>query len=149
MIEPDQQKRKQILLHFYTVAYEPILRHCSLCTPTENILSSPFLMFSGSIERNMRHEVGLKTLKSSRTQMFFRLGVLFHNIQRKTPELESLFNKVTGLQPCNFIKKRLQLRYFPLNIATFLRTALFIEHFRWLVLDPVSHLRLNFFYASN
>ena len=28
-----------------------------------------------------------------------------HNIQRKTPALESLFNKVPFLQACNFIKK--------------------------------------------
>ena len=120
ILEPDQQEHKQILLHFCIVAYEPILRPCSLCTPTENILSFPFLMFSGSIKRDMWHEKGLWTLKSSRTQMFFRLGVLFLNIQRKTPELESLFDKVAGLQPCNFIKKRLQLRYFLLNIVKFL-----------------------------
>ena len=46
MLEPDQQKRKQILFCFYTVAYEPILRHWSLCKPTENILSSHFFVFS-------------------------------------------------------------------------------------------------------
>ena len=38
--------------------------------------------------------------------------------------LESLFNKVAGLQCCNFIKKRLQHRCFPVNIAKFLRTAI-------------------------
>ena len=47
----------------------------------------------------------------------------FRNIHRKTPVLESLFNKVAGLQVCNFIKKRLQHRYFLLNIAKFLKTA--------------------------
>ena len=57
---------------FYTVPYESILRHWSLCAPTENILSSRFLMFSGGIERDMWHEVGLR----SRLQMFFRIGVL-------------------------------------------------------------------------
>ena len=48
--------------------------------------------------------------------------------------LESLFNKnkVAGLV-CNFIKKRLQHRYFPLKIAKFLRTPFFREHFRWLL----------------
>ena len=46
----------------------------------------------------------------------------FRNIHRKTPVLESLFNKET---PCNFIKKRLQQRSFPLNIAEFFRTAFF------------------------
>ena len=37
----------------------------------------------------------------------------------KTPVLESLFNKVAGLKFCNFIKKRLQHRYFTVNIAKF------------------------------
>ena len=32
------------------------------------------------------------------------------------------FNKYAGLQFCNFIKKRLQHRCFPVNIAKFLRT---------------------------
>ena len=58
------------------VAYEPILRRQSLCTPAENILSSHCLMFSEGIERDMWHQVGLRTLKSSRSQMFFRIGVL-------------------------------------------------------------------------
>ena len=39
------------------------------------------------------------------------------------PEL--LFNKVTGLKVCNFIKKRLQHRCFLVNIAKFLRTPIF------------------------
>ena len=34
------------------------------------------------------------------------------------------FKKVTTLQPCNFIKKRLQHRRFPVNIAKFLRTII-------------------------
>ena len=44
------------------------------------------------------------------------------NIHRKMPLLESLFNKVAGLLACNFIKKRLQHRCFPVNVAKFLRT---------------------------
>ena len=47
--------------------------------------------------------------RSSRSQMFFKTGVLF--------------NKVAGLQDCKFIKKRYQHRCFPVNIAKFLRTA--------------------------
>ena len=45
--------------------------------------------------------------------------------------LESLFNKVACQKACNFIKKRLQHRCFPVNIAKFLRTPLkkiFEEH---------------------
>ena len=38
--------------------------------------------------------------------------------------LESLSNKDAGLQACNFIKKRLQQRCFPVNIAKFLRTPI-------------------------
>ena len=47
----------------------------------------------------------------------------FRNINRKTPVSESLLNKVTDFQSCNFIKKGLQHRYFPVNIAKFLRTS--------------------------
>ena len=36
--------------------------------------------------------------------------------------LESLFNKFANLQPCNFTKKRLQHRRFPVNIANFKNT---------------------------
>ena len=43
------------------------------------------------------------------------------------------FNEDAGLQTCNFIKKRLQCRCFPVNIAKFLRTAVFIEHLRRLL----------------
>ena len=45
----------------------------------------------------------------------------------ETPVLESLFNK--GHQVCNFIKKRLQHRCFPVIIAKFLSTY-FEEHLR-------------------
>ena len=34
-----------------------------------------------------------------------RCSKKLHNIHKKTPELESLFNKFPVLQACNFIKK--------------------------------------------
>ena len=37
-----------------------------------------------------------------------------------------VFLKILG--PCNFIKKRLEQRCFPVNIAKFFRTSFFIEH---------------------
>ena len=44
------------------------------------------------------------------------------NIHRKTPVLESLFKKFVSLQACNnFNKKRLQHRFFPVNISKFLK----------------------------
>ena len=48
---------------------------------------------------------------------------IFYNIHRKTPVLESLLNKVADLKVRNFIEKRLENRYFPVNIEKFLRTT--------------------------
>ena len=39
--------------------------------------------------------------------------------------LESLFNKVAGPQACDFIKKRLQHRCFPVNIYYILKNTFF------------------------
>ena len=39
--------------------------------------------------------------------------------------LEGLFKKVAGREARKSIKKRLENRYFPVNIAKFLRTAFF------------------------
>ena len=47
------------------------------------------------------------------------------------PVLKSIFNKVTGSQACNFIKKRLQHRCFPDKFSKFLRTP------RWLLLKQL------------
>ena len=66
----------------------------------------------------------------------------FRNIHRKAPMLESLFNKVVGLlglQPCNLIKKLLQHRRFPANIAKFFRKGILTEHL-WATVS-VSFLR--------
>ena len=52
----------------------------------------------------------------------------------KTPVVESLYNKVTGLQTCNFIKKRFQCRCFPADFANFLRTTFF--HRTWNLWKP-------------
>ena len=54
---------------------------------------------------------------------------------RKTLVLDSHFKRIAELKVCNFIKKRLQRRYFPVNIGKFLWTAFFIEQVRWLLLE--------------
>ena len=46
----------------------------------------------------------------------------FLKFDRKAPLQESLFNNVAGLNACNFVKKRLQHRYFPVKFAKLLRT---------------------------
>ena len=67
------------------------------------------------------HFISLKTnllstaCRSSRLQIFFKIGV--------GVVLESLLDKVVDLKSWNFIKRRLQHRSFPVNIAKFFRTA--------------------------
>ena len=51
---------------------------------------------------------GYNPFQKQPPEVFYKKAVLkFCNILRKTPVLEPLFNKITGLQVCNFIKKRL------------------------------------------
>ena len=53
-----------------------------------------------------------------------RCSKKFCTFHRKTPVMESLFNKVAGLKTCNFIKKRLQHRFFPMKFAKSYRTPI-------------------------
>ena len=50
-----------------------------------------------------------------------RCSLKFRKFHRKTPGLESLFNKVASPQACNLIKKRLQHMCFPVKYAKSLR----------------------------
>ena len=47
--------------------------------------------------------------------------------------LESSCNNVKGLKACNFIKKRLQHRSFPVKFEKILRRSTFTEHLWWLL----------------
>ena len=73
----------------------------------------------------MDEKIGSTLFRGSRSQIFFKLGIFknFRIIHRKTPVLESLFNKGVDLNARNLIKKRLQHRHFPVNIEKFSRTA--------------------------
>ena len=52
--------------------------------------------------------------------------------------LESIFKKAAGLKACNFIKKRLQHRCFPVNFAKYLRIPFVTGHLhRWLLLEGI------------
>ena len=42
---------------------------------------------------------------------------------------------VLGKRPATLLKKRLWLRYFPVNFGKFLRTPFFTEHLWWLLLN--------------
>lgn len=62
---------------------------------------------------------------------FVRCSRKLLKFHRKTPLLESPFNKVFS----NFIKKWLQRRRFPVNFTKLIRTGIFREHLRWLSLN--------------
>ena len=65
------------------------------------------------------------TFRSSRQEVFCKKGVLKNFAIFTGKRLcWTLFNKVTGLQACNFIMKRLQHICFPVNIVKFLRTTI-------------------------
>ena len=53
---------------------------------------------------------------------------------RKTPVLEFLFNKLTGMKAWNFIKKQLQDRCFPGKFAKFLRASILKNICEWMLL---------------
>ena len=78
-------------------------------------------------------------LRSSRSQIFCKIGVLkkLHKIHRKTPLLESVFNKVAGLKAWNFIKKRLQQDIFLWILHKFSK-SLFTEHLQLILLADSS-----------
>ena len=81
--------------------------------------------------------------RSSRSQMFLRIGVLknFANFTGKHLRW-SLF--LIKLQSCSFIKKRLQRKCFPVKFAKLLRTPSVVasESWRWCanyLLKPLIH----------
>ena len=59
--------------------------------------------------------------------MVYKIGVFknFAKFPGKRLCWNLFFNKVVGLKACNFIKKRLQHRSFPMNFAKFSRTLFF------------------------
>ena len=83
--------------------------------------------------------VKLLTVRSSRSQMFFKMGAL------KNPAIFtekhlcwSLFlTKLQVFRPATLLKRDCNTSCFPTNIAEFLKPALFIEHFRWLLVGCI------------
>ena len=100
----------------------------------ESLCKNSYLLAVDYLHKKVLSEMFYRVLNTeavvsrcSSKYMFLKIS----KIDRKTPLLESLFEK---LQACNFIKKRLQHWCLPANIAKFLRTAFFMEHLWWLVL---------------
>ena len=90
----------------------------------ENVSYSYFMSFKKV--NNQQLLLIIMRFRSSRLKMFFKLGFLKYFAIFK--------GKNQCLQACNFIKKWLQHRHFPVNIAKSLRTIFFTEHLQWLSL---------------
>ena len=83
--------------------------------------------------------------RSSRSQVLFKIRVL-KNLAKFIGDIyDFLFNKVTDLLVCNFIKEWLQHRCFAMNVAKFSKTSFVIEHPRRLLLKAGTIYRLNKF----
>ena len=85
--------------------------------------------------------------KSSYWRCSVKKGVLrnFVKFTGKHPCQSLFFNKVAG-QACNFIKKRLWHRCFPVNFVKFLRKPFSKENLRWLLLNPFFQPNVSFLY---
>ena len=75
---------------------------------------SHWFLFPAPLKTRVKLHKPLELFCKKRVQKFCK----FH---RKTPVLKSLFTKVVGLNACNFIKARLQHRYFIAKFTKFLR----------------------------
>ena len=75
-------------------------------------------------------------MRSSHPEVFCKEGVPRYLTKFTGKHLwQSLFfNKVAGLRPATFLKKRLWHRCFPVDSVTFLRIPFYTEHLWWLLL---------------
>ena len=69
-------------------------------------------------------------MQISRSQMFFKIGVL--------KNFANFAGKHLCWNACNFIKKRLPHRCFFVKSSKFLKAPFFTEHLRWLLLKSPS-----------
>ena len=99
--------------------------------------SSFFINTINPFQINVPFLYPLKTLENQIFQKQKSVKKVFLKISQNSQEntrARIFFKKTADFQMCNFIK-RLQHRCFPMNTAKVLRTALFTEHLRWLVLN--------------
>ena len=88
----------------------------------------------------------MKDFICSHSQMFFEKGDLknFANFSEK----HLCCNLFCSLKACNFIKKRLQDRCFPVKFSKFLRTPFFTEHLWGLLLRLLGLLVVGFKFCN-
>ena len=136
--------RKVVLRNFCNYIKRETLAHvfsCEFCEISKSTFSTEQVLATTSADGGNC----CKETHNQQKQQYFKRGVLknfaiftetrvleslFNKVEglfTGKHVLESLFNKVAGLKGYNFIKKGLQHRCFPANIAKSLRTAFFME----------------------
>ena len=76
-----------------------------------------------------------ETLRSSRSQMFFKIGVLkVFSMFAKTPVFESPFNKAGALKACIFIQKEIPTQVFSCEYCEFFKNTFLVEYFLIIIL---------------
>ena len=105
---------------------------------------SPFYL---GIEKNWKATQITIFIFNISKQILFKIDVL-PVLHRKTPVLESLFNKVAGLMACSFFKKRLKNRYFSVKFAKVLPLN-FYSWFVWSDSDFMYSINSIYFKNSN
>ena len=87
------------------------------------------------LKATVQKQCSKQSLLKVSSEAFFKIDFLKNFPTRKHLRwIESFSNKDADLKVGNFIKKRLQHRSFPVNIAKSLRAGFFIEHLQWLFL---------------
>ena len=84
--------------------------------------------------------------RSNRSEVFCKKGGL-RNCSKFAGK-SHLFNKVAGLRPATLVKKSLSYWCFPVNFVNFVRTPVFIEHLRWLLLRVATKKTWAFAYKK-
>ena len=79
---------------------------------------------SGFVKSGKMFDTGKHRSSHKRCSIKKAVLKIFGILTGKTCVGASFFNKVADLQACNFIKKKLQHRCFPVNTAKFLRTPI-------------------------
>ena len=129
----------RLVFLFFQIREEPTTKH-----PKENSLNFEEDLWRRPIElrapkKSTQEEiltVRSRNCRSSYSQIFIKISVLknFAIFRGKDLCRSPFSRKLQVLNPAS-LKRRLQHRCFPVNIAKFLRTAFFIEQLWWLLLE--------------
>ena len=92
-------------------------------------------------------EFGFQKYRSSRWQMYFRIGVLKNfAIFTGKHQCWSLFLiNMQAWTPATLLKRDSNIGFFLWNLQKFLRTPFFTEHIHWLLLEIFQELSLYYF----